>query len=283
MDLTELSPLEGGWSAQTMLAEADGRRVVVRRYDAGHVPLVDAALLRRAAALVPVPEVLDVRAGRLVTSYVEGARGDLLLPTLGDAGLATLGADVGIIAATLAGTPTRTAGMFVDAELAIEPFELTLPDWVEQHEAGLAHWSADERDGLRALAEEAEARLSAVGRTSVVHSDLNPKNLIVDAESLTVAALLDWEFAHSGSPYTDLGNAVRFDRRPAWVDAVVAAYADRLGEDPSVALDLARRADLWALVELASRRGANPVADRAHTLLRAIAASRDVHAQPIRQ
>ena len=122
-----------------------------------------------------------------------------------------------------------------------------------------------------------------MGRTSLVHSDLNPKNLIVDPESLTVAAVLDWEFAHSGSPYTDLGNAVRFDRQPAWVDAVVATYATVSARTQSVALDLARRADLWALVELASRRGANPVADRAHDLLRAIAVSGDVHASPIRQ
>ncbi len=86
--------------------------------------------------------------------------------------------------------------------------------------------------------------------------------------------MLDWEFAHAGSPYTDLGNAVRFDRQPAWVDAVVAAY-----DDPS-ALDLARRADLWALVELAARHGRNPVADAAHDLLRAIAGARDVHAAP---
>ena len=279
MDLTELAPLEGGWSARTFLAEADGRRVVVRRYDDDHVPLVDAAILRRAAALVPVPEVLDVRAGRLVTSYVAGVRGDLLLPTLDDIGLARLGADVGAIAATLAGTPTRTAGLFVDAELTIEPFDLTLPDWVEQHTAGLAHWSADELAGLHEIAEEADLRLASVGRTSFVHSDLNPKNLIVDPDSLTVAAVLDWEFAHSGSPYTDLGNAVRFDRRQPWVEAVVTTYADRLGEDASVALDLARRADLWALVELASRRGANPVADRAHDLLRAIASTRDVHAR----
>ena len=131
-----------------------------------------------------------------------------------------------------------------------------------------------ELDGLLEVAEEAEARLAAVGRVSFVHSDLNPKNLIVDPSTMRVAAVLDWEFAHAGSPYTDLGNAVRFDRQPAWVDAVVAAY-----DDPS-ALDLARRADLWALVELAARRGRNPVADAAHDLLRAIAGARDVHAAP---
>jgi aminoglycoside phosphotransferase (APT) family kinase protein len=141
-------------------------------------------------------------------------------------------------------------------------------------------WSVAERGGLMSVAEEAHERLTAVRRSCLVHSDLNPKNLIVDTSTLTVAAVLDWEFAHSGSPYTDLGNAVRFDRHRAWVGAVVTTYADRLGEDPSVALDLARRADLWALVELAGRHGENPVADRAHDLLRAIAGQRDVHAWP---
>ena len=274
MDLSGLTPLEGGWSGQTFLASAGGRRVVVRRYDDSHVPVVDAALLRRVSSVVPVPEVLEVAPGRLVTSYVEGVRGDLLVPTLPDAGLSTLGADVGRIAAALAATSLPSAGMFVDEELRVEPFGLSLPEFVEDQRAGWSHWTDDEVAGLREVAAEAETRLAAVGRFSLVHSDLNPKNLVVDPGSLRVAAVLDWEFAHAGSPYTDLGNAVRFDRRPAWVDAVVAAY-----DDPS-ALDLARRADLWALVELAARRGRNPVADAAHDLLRAIAGTRDVHAPP---
>jgi aminoglycoside phosphotransferase (APT) family kinase protein len=273
VDLGELTPLEGGWSGQTFLATAsDGRRVVVRRYDEGHVPVVDAAVLRRAARIVPVPEVLDVAPGRLVTAYVAGVRGDLLVPTLSDDDLARLGADVGRIGALLASVELPTSGVFVDEDLTVEPFTGTLPEWVSSHAAGWSHWSASEVDGLRALAEEAEARLAAVGRFSLVHSDLNPKNLVVDPSSLSVAAVLDWEFAHAGSPWTDLGNAIRFERQPAWVEAVVAAY------DEPHALDLARRADLWALVELATRRGQNPVADAAHDLLRAIAAARDVHA-----
>jgi aminoglycoside phosphotransferase (APT) family kinase protein len=264
MDLTELTPLEGGWSGQTFLATADGRQVVVRTYADGHVPDVDAAILRRAASYVPVPKVLDVAPGRLVTAFVDGVRGNLLVPTLAPGDLARLGADVGRIGATLASVELPTSGVFVDADLTIEPFAGTLPDWVAAHGV--------EMDGLLEVAQEAESRLAAVGRVSLVHSDLNPKNLIVDPDSLTVAAVLDWEFAHAGSPWTDLGNAVRFDRQPAWVEAVVSAY-----DDPS-ALDLARRADLWALVELASRRGQNPVADAADDLLRAIAAARDVHA-----
>jgi aminoglycoside phosphotransferase (APT) family kinase protein len=273
-------PLDGGWSGRTYLATAGDLRVVVRRYDEGGRPEVDAAVLRRAAGLVPVPRVLDVRADRLVTSYVEGVRGDLLVPDLDDAGLETMGAEVGAVAATLAATSMPAAGLFVDADLTVTPFDLTLPAWVEVHASAWEGWTDDEVAGLREVASEAEQRLEAVGHTSFVHSDLNPKNLVVDPGTLRIAAVLDWEFAHAGHPFTDLGNAVRFDRRPAWVDAVVTTYGERLGQDPTAAVDLARRADVWALVDLAARRGTNPVADRAHDLLRAVAASRDVHAAP---
>ena len=278
MDLGDLTPLPGGWSGHTFLAESGGERVVVRTYDRGGRPEVDAAVLRRAARLVPVAEVLDVRADRLVTSYVEGVRGDLLVPTLDDAGLAALGADVGRITAAVASTTTRTAGLFVDDQLTIEPFALDLPTWVAQHPRGWLEWSVPERLGLRSLAEESEGLLSVVGRTCLVHSDLNPKNLIVDPDALRVAAVLDWEFAHSGSPYTDLGNVLRFDREPAYVDAVLASYAELRGTPRERALELARAADLYALAELGTRAGQNPVATRAAARLDAIIAVGDVHA-----
>ena len=51
-------------------------------------------------------------------------------------------------------------------------------------------------------------------------------------------------------------------------------------EFAAAALDLARAADLWALVDLAGRRRENPVAERADRLLRAVASRRDVHARP---
>ena len=45
-------------------------------------------------------------------------------------------------------------------------------------------------------------------------------------------------------------------------------------------LELARAADLPALLELAGRRGENPVADRAHDQLRAVARTADLAAVP---
>ncbi len=86
--------------------------------------------------------------------------------------------------------------------------------------------------------------------------------------------------AHSGHPFTDLGNLLRFDRRPAYVEAVLAAWCDRRSGSPENALQFARAADLWALVDLAARRGQNPVADRAHEHLVAIARTGDLHALP---
>jgi aminoglycoside phosphotransferase (APT) family kinase protein len=111
-----------------------------------------------------------------------------------------------------------------------------------------------------------------------VHSDLNPKNLLLDPVTLEVRALVDWEYAHAGHPHTDLGNLLRFDRDTAFEGAVLAAYASRRGGTPAEALALARAADLWALLDLATRAGDNPVADRAHARVLTIARTGDAGA-----
>ena len=282
MDFASLQPLEGGWSGETFLAEAGGDRTVVRVFagrrhspEAAHV---QAALLRMVRGLLPVPEVLEVRradpaAGLpalLVTSFLAGVRGDLLLPTLDASGLGRVGAACGRIAATLGGMPMLHRGTFADGDLRVEPFDPDLPAYVEAGGVDLP--------GLVEVAEAAQALLDGEQRTCLVHSDLNPKNLLVDPETLEVTGVLDWEFAHAGHPFTALGNPRRFDREPAYGEAVLDAYAGLRGTPPDRALDLARAADLVALAELASREGQNPVATRAAERLRAIARTGDLHA-----
>ena len=61
---------------------------------------------------------------------------------------------------------------------------------------------------------------------------------------------------------------------------MLATYSGHVVDAPDDVLDLARAADLYALVDLAARRAENPVAERAHHLLAAIAASGDLHACP---
>ncbi|MDH2413018.1 phosphotransferase [Nocardioides sp. CER19] len=287
--LTSLQPLEGGWSGETFLAEVAGERSVVRVFaSARHsrqAAEIQEALLRLVRGLVPVPAVREVRRaepdadvpGLLVTEFLDGVRADLLLPTLDDDGQARLGERLGRVAGTLAGMPQLTGGLFADATLRVDPFDPDLDAWVADHAERL-DWSDDDLAGLRAVADTAQDLLDQVGRVSLVHSDLNPKNVLVEPSTLEVTGVLDWEYAHAGSPYADLGNLLRFDRRPAYADAVLRGYADLRGDDPATALDRARSADLVALVDLAARRAANPVAARAHDRLLAIARSRDLHA-----
>ncbi len=274
MDFASLNPLAGGWSGETFVAEVGGERQVVRIHARNPARAeVDAALLRLVRGLLPVADVLEVRPpvgempALLITSYLPGERGDLVVPTLDDAGLARLGRHVGELLGTLGGMPTTGVGDFSGADLHIEPWHLPdgLAGFADEHAP--LHWSAEERHDLLALADEAQVLLDTVGRTCLVHSDLNPKNLLVDPDTLEITGLLDWEYAHAGHPFTDLGNVLRFERQPAYVAAVLSAYEEARGTAADEALALARAADLWALVDLAGRRGQNPVADRAHDLL----------------
>jgi aminoglycoside phosphotransferase (APT) family kinase protein len=292
---TVLRPLEGGHSGRTFLGEVAGERAVVRFYPPGDprgdaAPEVDQAVLRLVRGLIPVPDVLEVRhadaaAGRpglLVTSWLPGERGDLVVARLsaaGDAdGLTRLGASTGAVAAALAGMPMLRPGPFVDADLTVGAFpDGGLDDWVASR---LAHWPESGRTALAEVARHAQDLLDTQRRTCLVHSDLNPKNLLVDPDTLEVTGVLDWEFAHAGHPWTDLGNLLRFERDPSYVAGVLGAWTTRHGGAVGALLDGARAADLWALVDLASRERDNPVADRSATLLRAVAQAGDVHAWP---
>ncbi len=297
MDAFGLEPLAGGHSGETFLADAAGERTVVRVYgqrSAGRgpeAPRVDAAVLALVRGLLPVPEVLEVRRadpangspGLLVTAFLPGTRLDLLLPGLDEPGRARVGRQVGEVVARLAQMPMPRPGLFVDGDLRTEPLPADdLAGFVEQRRAGtaLALWPEREYDALLAVADRAQDLLDGVGRTCLVHSDLNPKNLLVDPDTLTVTGVLDWEFAHAGGPVTDLGNLLRLDREPVFAGAVLQTYRESVPDASEETLDLARAADLYALVDLAARRGENPVTERAHDLLRAVASSGDLHAVP---
>ncbi|WP_442877570.1 phosphotransferase family protein [Dactylosporangium sp. AC04546] len=55
------------------------------------------------------------------------------------------------------------------------------------------------------LRERLVAAIPASPRTGIVHGDYRLDNLIVDPDTLRVAAVLDWEMATIGDPLTDLG------------------------------------------------------------------------------
>jgi aminoglycoside phosphotransferase (APT) family kinase protein len=294
--LTSLTPLAGGHSGRTFLGETGDERVVVRLYapdDARgtQAPEVDQSVLHLVRGLLPVPDVLEVRRplpaagtpGLLVTSFLPGERGDVVVERLvADAdtvGLERVGRALGAVAAGLAGMPMLRPGPFVDVDLGLGRFpDDDLVAWVATR---LPRWPEGRRRALSQVCRRAQELLDGVRRACLVHGDLNPKNVLLDPATLEVTAVLDWEYAHAGHPWTDLGNLLRFERHPAYASAVLDAWVSVRGGEPGLVLDGARSADLWALVDLAARAGENPVADRAEELLRAVAEAGDVHAWPV--
>ena len=297
-DGSSLVPLPGGFSGETFLAESMGERTVVRIYvQRGarrglEAVEVDAAVLRLVRGLLPVPEVLEVRrpdpsAGTpalLVTSFLPGERLDSVLPRMSDAVRAAAGTNLGRLLGRLAQMPMLRPGRFVDGHLTVQPWTegADLVSWVESQRStsALAGWPPDEYAALLVVTDQAQTLLERLTRVSLVHSDLNPKNVLVDPATGAVTGLVDWEFCHAGMPVADLGNLLRFDREPMFAQAVLDSYRRTCPDAGDAVLDRARAADMYALVDLAGRRGENPVTESAHQLLVAVARSGDLHAVP---
>ncbi len=293
----QLVPLEGGYSGETYLSGAGPDRAVVRIYarEPGRAA-IDASLLRLVRGLVPVPQVLELRhptadtPGLLVTEYVAGVRLDVALAELPDwLDLAAVGQSVGRVLNALAGMPFLRPAMFADADLTLSTEGLPgdLQTWAERLRSSgrLSTWPGSDWAALVALidlaedliADDAEVRKA---RTVMTHSDVNPKNILVDPATSQVSAVIDWEFAHAGSPYADLGNFCRFERDPRLVEPLLATLGCVAPAGPEHQLRLGRAVDLWALLELAGRPRPGPVSDLATQLLLGQARSGNLDAWP---
>jgi hypothetical protein len=109
----------------------------------------------------------------------------------------------------------------------------------------------------------------------LVHSDMNPKNLLISRRPTgwRVAAVLDWEFSHSGCPYADAANMVRFghDYPEPFLQGFADGFTSHLPEDLDTSTDfgyLGRVLDMFALSDLVTRPPGHPVADRTAQVMR---------------
>ncbi len=95
------------------------------------------------------------------------------------------------------------------------------------------------------------------GEARLVHGDFNRRNLLVRsiAGLWSVAAVLDWEFALSGSPLNDIGNFLRYERasQPLLEPHFSTGYLRAGGALPDEWRRLARLVDLTALCESLTR------------------------------
>jgi aminoglycoside phosphotransferase (APT) family kinase protein len=268
--VVEMQPLGDGLRNANFKLRLDGQPepVVLRIYEHdASLCRKEMDLLRLAGGSVPVPEVIHAKPCGLedlppftLARYVEGISlrdlersGDTEAAaqaaysageTLAAIGRITfarpgwLGPGPAVTAPLLEGKdPTPR---FVDLCLASSHLERRMPADLRRRASGLVWRWAPELAGL-----DEEARL--------VHGDFNGRNLLVRclAGRWSVVAVLDWEFAVSGSPLGDLGNFLRYERaaHPLAEPHFSAGYLHAGGALPRDWWRLARVLDLAAVCE----------------------------------
>ncbi|MEV4349542.1 phosphotransferase family protein [Actinoplanes sp. NPDC049596] len=250
-------PLTGGYSNENVLVTTDdGGRYVLRRCKR---PEVEAALARRAGGVVPTAEVIAVDANVLLMAFVPGRLLGDVIDELSPLDAAALGRDVGRTLAALGSVTFDDPGFFTGGSLATGAEEPTdgLDVFVrrcldEGNAAG--YLTAEEQSELLRLAARSAAELAELrGSRQLVHSDFNPKNLLVSVETGRVTAVLDWEFAFSGPPLADVGNMLRDPRPPAFETAFLDGFREAGGALPENWRSLSQALDLFSLADFLTR------------------------------
>ena len=129
---------------------------------------------------------------------------------------------------------------------------------------------------LAYVAREGDRLEAWLGRPCLTHADFNVDNIMVPRGRVLRVAVLDWEFAFSGSPAFDFGHLLRppLGRRSAFLRELTAAYQEAGGYLPPDWQAIARIADLYAWADFLARPRASPalIADARRMIQRTIEA-----------
>ncbi|HZS09980.1 MAG TPA: phosphotransferase [Blastocatellia bacterium] len=216
----------------------------------------EARLLGLLKDVIPVPEVLQVSADGLdgvgpfiVLRYVEGITFRQLRRTRDREAVAQAAHSIGETLAALGhcefphhGAPGPAAGghllngpqaipEFIDSCLASPALRSRLDEETCRRVHALAWCRARELDRLR-------------DEACLVHGDFNNRNVLVRREQgrWRVAAVIDWEFAASGSPLFDIASFLQYERlmSPSREPHFSRGYRDGGGRLPEGWWQLAR-------------------------------------------
>jgi aminoglycoside phosphotransferase (APT) family kinase protein len=266
----QAEPLTDGWRNANFKLQLDGTPefIVLRAYE-HHASLCqkEIDLIRLVGNSVPVPEVIYAEPqGQpdfppfALFRYVKGStlrelkrNGELAaIPDAAYSAGKTL-ASVGRFAFPKPGwlgPGPRVAGPFLDGADPIPRFvDACLASPILQ----LYTW-ADLRDRTRDFVWSWAARLAVLNNeSSLVHGDFGKRNIMVATATgkYGVVAVLDWEFAVSGSPLADVGHFLRYERisRPMLEPHFSRGYLEAGGKLPQNWRELARLVDLASLCE----------------------------------
>ncbi len=272
--VTGFEILSGGLINTNIKVNLDSHAdVVLRLYrDGADVCRKEAALLRLVPDTVPVPELVYVepdgfdRFGAFaVLAYVDGITFQELKRTNNLEAIQQASASVGQTLASIGRYQFSKPGrLLVDepsGKLSVgEPY-VAGPDSIPRIlDTFLVSPNLRQRvsseliDHLRNFARAWAACLPSLDNDrSLVHSDFGNRNILVREENgrWSVAAIVDWEFAFSGSPLLDVGHFLRYEccSQPLREPHFSRAFLEHGGRLPVDWRHLARVIDLTGLVE----------------------------------
>ncbi len=218
----------------------------------------EAALARLLEPRVPVPKVLysepEANPPWNIVTFVDGERMDEVLRDASPDRVETLSRSAGAVLAAVHAHTFAAPGWLNGPELSIGPppwpdvswFDMLMP-WFNGGAAGMC-LDPDLRARVIGVIERNAERMSASRSGSrLIHADYKGWNLLVRDSS--IAAALDWEFAHAGNPMVDLGIYLRASDTypPGYVSGFADGYTEGGGELPSDWFALARLQDLTNL------------------------------------
>lgn len=282
-DVIAFELLRGGLANTNYKIEVSGlhRSLVVRVYERdGSAARKEIEIYRLIDGTVPLPEVLYADTeGRnyerpyVVSEWIEGVTLDDLLKDGRSEDTASAGRATGEALARMGRHTFPRAGFFRTELDVDDSFDVGssgvlafIHDALFQAMAG-ERLGQDLRDRLWDQVDR-HARLFRVvdGTASLAHADFNGSNILMRPGSLgwEVAAILDWEFAFSGSPLFDVGNLLRNQERvdAAFESEFSAAFVENGGTLPNEWRKVTRLLDLVNLCTFLNVPEAGPTVVR---------------------
>lgn len=274
----DIQPLSGGYrNTNLKIIPSNGEPFVLR---ISNNPLqqfeAEISVLKALKPRVPVPAVYACRLNHpalnghvALLEYLPGTLLSTAEDSLNTAEIRAIARNLGQILAIIHSFTFRQSGFLGKGFRVAEPF----PDFFQGYDAYLQKYLENRLlaqrlppawlKALKALADSRQETIKNLTRTtSLVHSDFNQKNILVNKQQgrWEVTGILDWEFAFSGCPLIDPANFFRFEEEmpEGYREAFTEAYRENGGCLEANWRQTARFLDLLAMLEFLTRKGEYP-------------------------
>ncbi|SHO54633.1 phosphotransferase family protein [Vibrio quintilis] len=272
-----IKKLSGGYSNLNYIFESKGTKWILRLSGKSvREFLGELSVLEQVETILPVPRVLqfetdapEVNRHIAIMSFVEGVPLSQTEDDLPAAAIESIARSLGYWMAKMHQISFHTSGFFGSGGEIVETFTPFQEKTYHYYQHLLSEPLLAKRLGSEML--EKLTRYIAINRSlleslpavmNLTHSDFNQKNLLVENKSghWQIAAILDWEFAFSGSPMIDFGNFFRYDTElsPHYEQPLVEAYLANGGVLDHNWKAQGKYLDLLSMMQFLTREGDYP-------------------------